>query len=138
MPGIIDILRDDGRFGNFVHALKVTGLEIELQQDRLYTVFAPTDDAFGALPQGSSENLYKNTDHLKRILKSHILPGRYSTFDLRDFNRIVTGYGDLQIHVQDGQVYIGGALIEQGDIEADNGVIHVISSVLIPSMEAQS
>ena len=108
-----------------VAAVQAAGLVDTLKSDGPFTVFAPTDDAFAALPEGTVEELLKpeNKDQLTAILTYHVVAGKVMSTDLSDV-KIIT----------EGGVTVGGANVTTADIEASNGVIHVIDAVIMPKM----
>jgi transforming growth factor-beta-induced protein len=133
MSTIIDIMRADGRFGNLMTALEDTRLIDLLQSGDTLTIFAPTDDAFGKLSQTPSARLSRDEAHLKRVITHHIVPGKVMSVDLPGLRNISTLAGDeLAINVGGSALYVGGAEVQQADIDATNGVIHIIDRVLLP------
>lgn len=143
MPIEKDILTtaaDAGSFTTLSKALQHAGLTETLKGKGPFTVFAPTDDAFAKLPAGTLEMLMKpeNLDKLKSILTYHVLPGRvYADQAVTMTESIKTVQGStFSIKVKDGQVWIGNvkawAQITATDMEASNGVIHVIDAVIMP------
>ena len=101
-----------------------------------YTVFAPTNDAFEALPEGTLQNLMKpeNQGKLTNILAYHVVAGTMTASDLTDGQTLTTVQGGtLKITKKDGSVMVNGAEVGKADIKASNGVVHVIGKVLMPS-----
>jgi uncharacterized surface protein with fasciclin (FAS1) repeats len=131
---IVAIAAGDERFSTLVTALTEAGLVETLQGDGPFTVFAPTDDAFAALPEGTVEGLLADIPALTDVLLYHVVPGKVMAADVvnLDFADTVQGSA-LGITVADGTVMINDAEVIIPDIEASNGVIHVIDSVLIPA-----
>jgi len=106
-----------------------------LADDGPFTVFAPTDEAFAKLPDGTVEALLKpeNIDQLKAILTYHVVPGRVYARDVVKLNSAATLNGaKLKINAGQGGVNVNGAKVTATDIEATNGVIHVIDTVILP------
>ena len=106
-----------------------------LKSDGPFTVFAPTDAAFAALPDGTVENLLKpeNKDQLIAVLTYHVVPGKVMSTDLVDDMKATTVQGsDITIDLDNG-VMIDNASVVTADIEAENGVIHVIDAVILPN-----
>ena len=131
---IVDIAASNGAFSTLVAAVQAAGLTHTLKGDGPFTVFAPTDEAFAALPEGTVETLLKpeNKDQLVAILTYHVVPGKVMSTDLSDGMTATTVQGgDLTVDLSDG-VKINGATVTTADIEADNGVIHVIDTVILP------
>jgi uncharacterized surface protein with fasciclin (FAS1) repeats len=131
---IVDIAAADGRFTTLVAAVQAAGLEETLQGEGPFTVFAPTDDAFAALPEGTVESLLEDPEgDLKNILLYHVVPGKVMAADVIELSSAETALGEeLQVRVEGDQVFINDAQVIIADIEASNGVIHVIDSVLLP------
>lgn len=135
---IAEIAAENGQFNTLVAALEAAGLVDTLATDGPFTVFAPTDEAFAALPEGTLETLLQpeNRDQLTAILTYHVIAGEVESSDIADQSLYAdtlqgqalaidaTGYG-VRIN--------GSARVVTADISASNGVIHVIDSVLIPS-----
>ena len=116
-------------------AVKAAGLAETLKGDGPFTVFAPTDDAFAKLPEGTVENLLKpeNIDQLKSILTYHVVPGKVMAADAVKLSSADTVNGKaFAISQRDGGVYVDNAKVIQTDVAASNGVIHVIDTVIIP------
>jgi uncharacterized surface protein with fasciclin (FAS1) repeats len=135
---IVDTAIAAGSFDTLVAAVQAAGLEDTLRSEGPFTVFAPTDDAFAALPEGTLESLLmpENLDQLTSILTYHVVSGELMAADVVTMNSIATVNGQsLTVTVADGQVMIDNANIIQTDIETSNGVIHVIDAVVIPEEE---
>lgn len=133
---IVDTAFGAGTFNTLVAAVQAAGLEETLRGEGPFTVFAPTDDAFAALPEGTVETLLmeENLDQLVAILTYHVVPGAVMSGDLSDGMMATTVQGgDIEIGVMDG-VTINGANVVAADIAASNGVIHVIDAVILPPM----
>jgi transforming growth factor-beta-induced protein len=134
-PTIVDIAVADGRFTTLVAALQAAGLVEALQGDGPFTVFAPTDDAFAALPEGTVETLLQaeNQDQLTNILLYHVVEGKVMASQVVELSEADTLAGQpVMIQVMNGEVMIDDARVIITDIEASNGVIHVIDAVLLP------
>jgi len=132
---IVDIAVEDGRFTTLVAALEAAGLVDALQADGPYTVFAPTDEAFAALPEGTIEALLADSDALSNVLLYHVAEGKAMAADVvaLDGQKVETLQGQyVDISVDGDNVMIDEALVIIPDIEASNGVIHVIDSVILP------
>jgi uncharacterized surface protein with fasciclin (FAS1) repeats len=144
MPSTADIVAtavEAGSFNTLAAALKAAGLVEALQGNGPFTVFAPTDQAFAKLPKGTVENLLKeeNRDQLAAILKHHVVSGRIFAGQVTDGATVKTLNGTpLIASVSKGQVMIGGSKVVSADIDATNGVIHVIDSVLLPPATTQA
>ena len=130
---IVDIAVEDGRFTTLVAAVQAAGLVDALKAEGPLTVFAPTDDAFAALPEGTVEALLADIPALTNILLYHVVDGKYMASDVVELSQLETLQGQyLDIQVMDGKVMIDNAQIIITDIEASNGVIHVIDAVILP------
>lgn len=132
---IVDTAVGAGQFKTLVAAVKAAGLVETLKGDGPFTVFAPTDEAFAKLPKGTVENLLKpeNKDKLTAILTYHVVSGKVMAADAAKLSTAKTVNGkELTIKAKDGKVMIDKATVVKTDIDASNGVIHVIDSVLMP------
>ena len=120
-----------------VAAVKQAGLAETLSGTGPFTVFAPTNEAFDALPAGTVEGLLKpeSMDKLKSILTYHVVPGMVKAADLKDGQTIKTVQGqDLKVSIKDGVVMINDATVTIADAVSSNGVTHVINKVIMPKM----
>ena len=131
---IVDTAVEAGPFTTLVAAVEAAGLVETLKGEGPFTVFAPTDDAFAALPEGTVEGLLENTEELTKILTYHVVPGKVMSTDLSDGMTAATVEGsDITIGTEGG-VTVNGANVGTADIETSNGVIHVIDAVIMPGM----
>lgn len=131
---IVDTAVAADNFETLVAAVQAADLVETLKGDGPFTVFAPTDAAFAALPEGTLETLLEpgNKDQLTAILTYHVVPGAVMSGDLTDGMEAGTVQGeDITVDLSDG-VQVEGASVVQADIEASNGVIHVIDQVILP------
>ena len=131
---IVDTAVGAGSFTTLVAAVEAAGLVETLKGEGPFTVFAPTDAAFAALPAGTVENLLKpeNKDQLIAVLTYHVIPGKVMSTDLSEGLKAATVQGQEVTITLDGGAKVDGAVISAADIEATNGVIHVIDSVILP------
>lgn len=135
---IVDLAASTKFLSTLVDAVKAGDLVETLKGDGPFTVFAPTNEAFAALPEGTLEALLmpKNRDQLVEILKYHVVPGKVLSSDLSDGMKAKTAEGsDITVHINDSGVKINDANVAAADIMASNGVVHVIDRVIIPPME---
>jgi uncharacterized surface protein with fasciclin (FAS1) repeats len=133
LASIVDIAVEDGRFKTLVAALGAADLVETLQGVGPYTVFAPTDDAFAKLPDGTVDALLNDIPSLSNILLYHVVPGKYMASDVITMSRATTVNGsDLMVEVNGSGVMLNNANVIITDIEAGNGVIHVIDTVVLP------
>jgi uncharacterized surface protein with fasciclin (FAS1) repeats len=138
---LVETAKASGQFSILLKAATAVGLDKTLEQPGPYTVFAPTDAAFKALPPGTLEMLMKpeNKDMLRQVLGYHTLFGRLKTQDLKDEKSAATTTNGQPVVLQrkPGAVMVNDAKIEQADVTADNGVIQVIDRVLMPPKPVQ-
>lgn len=134
-PDIVDVAVSAGSFNTLVAAVGAAGLAETLKSPGPFTVFAPTDAAFAALPEGTVESLLlpENKDALTAILTYHVIPGKVMAADLAGKRINVATVNGKSVHV-DGTsgVRVNKANVVSADVAASNGVIHVIDSVLLP------
>ena len=133
---IVDTAVANGSFTTLATALTAAGLVETLKGEGPFTVFAPTDAAFAALPAGTVEDLLKpeNKDQLVAVLTYHVVPGKVMSTDLTEGMTAATVNGkDITITLEGGPK-VNGAVISAPDVAASNGVIHVIDSVILPPM----
>ena len=134
-PDIVDIAASNDDFSTLVAAVKAAGLVETLKGDGPFTVFAPTNAAFAALPDGTVESLLKpeNRDQLVAVLTYHVVPGAVTSDQLAGQRLNVATVNGASVHV-DGRkgVRVNKARVTTADIAASNGVIHVIDAVLLP------
>jgi len=129
---IIETARKSGSFKTLLAAVEAAGLTDTLRRAGPYTVFAPTDEAFGKLPAGTVEALLKDIPKLKSILLYHVVPGKVTAEQVTKLSEAVTSQGQkVTITVADG-VKVNNARVVKTDISTGNGVIHVIDSVILP------
>ncbi len=132
---IVDTAVEAGQFTTLVAAVQAAGLVDTLKGEGPFTVFAPNDDAFAALPYGTVDELLKpeNRDMLVSILTYHVVAGRIMSGDIAGTSTRVASVQGGYLEVEAGySVKINDATVVAADIEADNGVIHVIDSVMMP------
>jgi len=133
---IVDTAVGAGQFNTLVAAVEAAGLVDTLKGEGPFTVFAPTDEAFAKLPAGTVDDLLKpeNKDKLVAVLTYHVIPGKAMSSDIAGKSMEVdTVQGSkLSIDATDG-VKVDGASVVTADVEADNGVIHVIDAVVLPN-----
>ncbi|NOE26079.1 MULTISPECIES: fasciclin domain-containing protein [Ruegeria] len=132
---IVDTAVAAGSFNTLVAAVQAAGLVDTLKGEGPFTVFAPTDEAFAALPEGTVETLLKpeNKDQLVAILTYHVVPAKVMSGDIAGKRaKVLTVQGDrLSVNAKNG-VKVNDAKVVQADIEASNGVIHVVDAVILP------
>lgn len=131
---IVDTAAAAGNFTTLLAAAEAAGLVETLKGEGPFTVFAPTDEAFAALPEGTVEDLLlpENKEALAGILTYHVIAGKIMSTDLTDDMEAATVNGDTVMIDLDNGVMVDGANVVTADIEASNGVIHVIDAVIMP------
>jgi uncharacterized surface protein with fasciclin (FAS1) repeats len=131
MADIVDIAVGAGSFSTLVTAVQAAGLVETLKSPGPFTVFAPNDDAFAKLPPGTITTLVQNIPQLTRILTYHVVPGKLMKDDLAKLGTVTSVEGStININCEDG-FEVKNATVLAADIEADNGVIHVIDTVIL-------
>ncbi|MEZ9189742.1 fasciclin domain-containing protein [Vibrio sp. 10N.286.52.F8] len=132
---IVDVAAENGSFNTLVAAVKAAGLVETLKGDGPFTVFAPTDEAFAALPEGTVDMLLKpeNKDKLIAVLTYHVVPGKIMASEVMKLDSAITVQGEaVMVGIDHGNVMVNKAQVVMADVEASNGVIHVIDAVLLP------
>jgi uncharacterized surface protein with fasciclin (FAS1) repeats len=131
---IVDTAVAAGTFKTLVSLIQAAGLGDTLKGAGPFTVFAPTDDAFGKVPQATLDALAADpTGVLAKVLTYHVVPSKIMAADIKDGMKVKTVEGsELTFSIKDGQVYVNDAKVVTPDIATSNGVIHVIDSVLLP------
>ena len=133
MPDIVDTAMSAGTFSTLVAAVTAAGLADTLKSPGPFTVFAPTDEAFSKLPSGTVEALLQDILTLRKILEYHVVSGKVTAADVVKLTEATTVEGsDVKIDASNG-VKVNDATVVQPDIETENGVIHVIDTVLLPA-----
>lgn len=134
-PDIVETA-EAANFKTLVAAVKAAGLVATLKGAGPFTVLAPTDEAFAKLPAGTLDNLLKpeNKASLQEILTFHVLPGKIMAAEIAKLDSSATASGkNVSIKVVNGAVMVGDAHVTAADVDASNGVIHVIDTVLLPN-----
>jgi uncharacterized surface protein with fasciclin (FAS1) repeats len=133
MTDIVDTAVNAGSFNTLVAAVKAAGLVDTLKGKGPFTLFAPNDDAFAKLPEGTVDGLLKDIPQLKKILTYHVVSGKVMAADVAKMKSAKTVEGsDVKIDAAKG-VKINNATVSTADVAADNGVIHIIDTVLMPA-----
>ncbi|SRR5690606_208302 len=136
-PNVLQIALGSPDHSTLVAAVQAAGLENALVNAGPLMVFAPTNEAFDALPAGTLEGLLEpgNKEALANILQYHVTPGNYSKDFLKKFQRLGQANNqNVPVEQRDGEVYVGGAKII-ASINAGNGIVHVVDKVMLPSSE---
>lgn len=132
MKNIVEVASEAGTFNTLLKAAREAGLEDTLSKSGPFTVFAPNDEAFAKLPSGTVEGLLRDREKLSAILKYHLVSGRMDSNAVTKQDRLRTVQGkELPVDLSHG-VRVGSAKVIKTDIDASNGVIHVIDTVQIP------
>jgi len=130
---IVETAVSAGTFNTLVTAVKAADLVEVLSGPGPFTVFAPTDDAFDKLPEGTIAKLLENKDKLKAILTYHVVAGKVMASDVVNLKSAKTVNGqNITIKVKGGTVMVDNAKVVKTDIDCTNGVIHVIDTVILP------
>ena len=130
---IVEVARAAGTLTTLLEAISRAGLEETLAGEGPFTVFAPHDDAFAELPDGAVESLLDQPDTLTSVVTYHLVPGRLPAAEVASCRRAPTLQGETLRLSLDGEVHIDGARLLEADIQASNGLIHVIDRVLLPA-----
>jgi uncharacterized surface protein with fasciclin (FAS1) repeats len=131
---VVAVAAGNASFSTLVAAVKAAGLVETLQGAGPFTIFAPTNEAFAALPAGTVESLLKpeNRDQLIAILTYHVVPANVPASAVKAGKAPTVNGSDLRIVIREGKVMVNDATVIQTDVEASNGVIHIIDKVMIP------
>jgi len=130
---IVTTAVESGKFNILAKALTETGLVEALQGDGPFTVFAPTDEAFQKLPEGTIESLLNDKETLKTILLYHVVSGNITSKEVVKLDKAETlADKNVNVNVKDGSVMINDSKVITADVMASNGIIHIIDTVLIP------
>lgn len=134
MPDIVDTAVKAGSFNTLVAAIKAANLVDTLKGAGPFTVFAPTDEAFAKLPAGTVDGLLKDIPQLKKILTYHVVSGKVMAAEVVKLKSAKTVEGsDVKIDATNGSVKVNDSTVSTADVDTDNGVIHIIDTVLIPA-----
>ncbi|MBV2182563.1 fasciclin domain-containing protein [Castellaniella ginsengisoli] len=129
---IVDTAVNAGSFKTLVAAVKAADLVETLKGPGPFTVFAPTDEAFAAIPKADLDALLANKKKLAKVLTYHVVPGAIMAADVKPGMVKTVEGGELTVGMADGKVMVNDAQVVKTDIQASNGVIHVIDKVLMP------
>ena len=130
---IVDTAVSAGQFNTLVKAVQAAGLVDTLKGKGPFTVFAPTDAAFAKLPAGTLEALLADKQKLAQILTYHVVPGKVTAAQVRPGDVKTVQGQSLKVRAEGGAVMVDNAKVTMTDIMADNGVIHVIDTVVLPN-----
>jgi len=134
---IVELAASQDMLSTLVAAVKAAGLVATLKGDGPFTVFAPTNEAFAKLPKGTVEDLLKpeNKAKLAKILSYHVISGKVMSKDLKNGQMAKTVEGsEVKVTMMNGKVMINNANVIKADVMADNGVVHIIDTVIMPPM----
>lgn len=135
MPNIVDVVVADKNLTTMLRSVKAAGLETELNKTGPFTVFAPSEMAFGKLAAGELADMLKPENKIKLtdILSYHVVEGKTNFKDLKDGQKLKTINGkELDVKVSNGNITINGAKVQGRDMEASNGVVHSLDKVVMP------
>lgn len=129
---IVDTVAADRSFKVFMTALETSGVAATLKNSGPYTVFAPTNEAFSKLPEGTWEQVSKDKEKLAQVLAYHVIPGKVTVSEIKPGNVKTNQGSTLKLTSDNGKVTVNDANITQSDLAADNGIIHAIDTVVLP------
>jgi len=129
---IVDTAKSAGNFNTLVTAVQAAGLVDTLKGPGPFTVFAPTDEAFAKIPKAKLDALLKDKAALTKVLTYHVVPGKVMAADVKPGNVKTVEGSSLAVTAKGGKVMVDKAHVVKTDIAADNGVIHVIDTVVMP------
>ncbi len=137
---IIEAVEGQAELSTFLTAVKAADLVETLSGDEAVTVFAPSNDAFAALPAGQLESLLmpENKDQLVKILSYHVVPGKLISIDITDGASATVQGEEVEVAVTDSGVKVNDATVTTADVEATNGVIHIIDRVVMPPSQMKN
>jgi uncharacterized surface protein with fasciclin (FAS1) repeats len=130
---LLDTAERSGMFKTFIDAVKTAGMVRQLKAEGPYTVFMPTDTAFAQLDDAEWEALKKDPDRLARVIRYHILPGKIKVTEVKPGPAKSDEGLTLLLKSDNGMVTVNGARVTDSDLMADNGIIHGIDELLMPS-----
>lgn len=135
---IVEVASSAGSFNTLTQAIEAAGLTDTLSQDGSYTVFAPTDEAFNQLPEGTLDQLLlpENQELLRQILTYHVVPQEVTSAEIQPGEVSTVEGSPVNLQVDGGSVMVNDAMVTQPDIKASNGVIHAIDQVILPPQVA--
>jgi uncharacterized surface protein with fasciclin (FAS1) repeats len=137
-PDLVDVASEAGAFTTLLAAAEAAGLVDTLRSEGPFTVFAPTDEAFANLPDGTVESLLADPEALRTVLLYHVVSGRVTAEQVVGLSQAESVEGSaLRISVHGDVVHVDDARVITADVSASNGVIHVIDAVLIPASLAR-
>jgi uncharacterized surface protein with fasciclin (FAS1) repeats len=124
-PSVVDVAKRSGDFGTLLTMVEAAGMTGLLEGDGPYTLFAPTDEAFKELPEGTLQELLADEARLSEVLKMHLVPGRVSALKILESRELKTASGETVATTE--------IRVKKADIPARNGVIHVVDRVILPN-----
>jgi uncharacterized surface protein with fasciclin (FAS1) repeats len=139
MLNILEVIGADKNLTTMLRTIKVAGLETELRDAGPFTVFAPSEMAFGKLAGGEMGAFLKpeNRTKLSNIVRNHIVEGKKKLSDFRDGEKLRTINGnELEVTVANGLVFVSGSTIQGRDFEASNGIVHSVDKIMMPTVPA--
>lgn len=137
MTDLLETAANAGNFKTLVKAIDALELKETLRSPGIFTIFAPTDEAFAKLPEGTLDSLLQDLPKLKKIVTYHVAFGDVRSDDLGQIDEVETVEGSvLAIESANGSIKVNNASILKTDIVTDNGTIHAIDAVLIPAIVA--
>ncbi len=129
---LLDTAERSGSFKTFMSAVRIAGLTRELKAEGPYTVFMPTDNAFARIPEADWERWKKEPQSLARVLRYHMVRGRFKVTEVKPGQATSLAGPALELKSDNGMVTVNGARVTESDLQADNGIIHGVDSLLTP------
>jgi len=130
---LVSVLDERGGFESLIEGIDAAGLGGDLRGSGPYTLLAPSDSAFGTLPDAQRATLFEDSERLRSVLQYHVIPGILTAADLQGMTSVTTLEGiTIPVTQANGTVRIAGAAVIESDIEAENGIIHILDGVLLP------
>ncbi len=129
---LLDTAERSGSFKTFMNAVRIAGLTRQLKTEGPYTVFMPTDQAFARVSASDWENWKKEPQALARVLRYHMMRGQVKVTEVKPGEAASVAGPALDLKSDNGMVTVNGARVTESDLQADNGIIHGVDSLLIP------
>ncbi|MBD0346232.1 MAG: fasciclin domain-containing protein [Coleofasciculus sp. Co-bin14] len=134
MADIVETAINAGSFNTLVKVIEATGLVDTLKSPGPFTVFAPVDEAFARMPEGALDKLLQDVSRLRKIVAYHVVPGDVRSDDLLQIDEAPTLEGSILVVDTSNGYKVNQAIVTKPDILTDNGVIHVIDSIVMPAI----
>lgn len=130
---ILQMAKQSGKFNTLLKAIEITGLREEFEKEGPFTVLAPTDDAFNRMSEQELDDLFKDVEYLRDLILLHVFDGAEKINNMIARSELTSREGDtLFVYKNDSGTYINDSRVIMADIEATNGIVHVVDTVLFP------